>query len=324
MISQQLSDKKIIANGTARCASRIGTMKNLVFTAGLTLMLASNASHAQQAQQVPKTTTEPGYLQALNPAERKDYEALKADWEKHQKTDPKGFKKLRSQVTLHSQMVLGRFGYGTLFTGGMDDRTQDALRAYQTKKGLPISGDVDPITYYWLTRDDDAAEKRVTFLPAFSLYFHDDYVSADGAWDHFNESDGYVRSSHLECYKERGLCLEADATQMDILGSPGIVSTLTEYQITKWDAFELIAEDATPDCERDQLLINRQEKSVTILSTPTYKSESCKKLLGKPESVTYRLLDGSELGKARRAAAQKDKSNLYQFSAEAKAIMNAK
>jgi Putative peptidoglycan binding domain len=218
-------------------------------------------------------------------------------------------------------MVLGQFGYGTLFTATLDDRTREALRAYQQKKGLPISGDVDPITYYWVTRDSDAADRRVTFLPAFALFFHDDYASADGAWDRFNESDAHVESTHVECYKDRGLCLAVDAVQMNVFGSPSIFSKLAEYKVTKWDAFELIAEDATPDCERDQLLINRQEKSVTMLSTPTYKSDSCKKLLGKPETVTYRLLDGSELHKARTAAAQKDKSNLYQFSGEAKVIL---
>jgi hypothetical protein len=288
----------------------------------IVLMLVCNAIYAQQVQHGPRASTEPGYLQALTPAERKDYEELKADWEKHQKTGLKEFNKLRLQVTIHSQVILGRFGYGTLFTGALDDRTRDALRGYQAKKGLPISGDIDPITYYWLTRDDDAADKRVTFLPAFSLFVRDDYASADGAWDRFNESDVYVRSSHLECYKERSLCLEADGIQMEIMGSPSIVLALTEYHVTKWDAFELIAEDATPDCERNELLINRQEKSVTMLSTPTYKSESCKKLLGKPETVTYRLIDGAELYKARTAAAQKDKSNLYQFSGEAKAIVS--
>jgi hypothetical protein len=291
-------------------------------TAALIFLLVSINGQAQQAQQAPGTSTEPTYVQALTPAERKEYEELKADWEKHQKSDPKAFKKLRAQATLHSQMILGRFGYGVLFTGILDDRTRDALRSYQEKKRLPVSGDVDPITYYWLTRDADASDKRVTFLPAFSLFFRDDYVSADGAWDRFNESDTYVRSSHLECYKDRGLCVEADALQMEIMGSPSIVSTLTEYRITKWDAFELVAEDATPDCERDQLFINRQEKSVTMLSTPTYKDESCKKLLGKPETVTYRLLNGIDLYKARTATAQKDKANLYQFFGDAKAIVN--
>jgi putative addiction module component (TIGR02574 family) len=73
---------------------------------------------AGKTQQVSKTA-EPSYLQALTPTERKDYEALKADLEKQRKVDPADFKKLQAKMTLQSQIILGRFGYGTPFHWGV-------------------------------------------------------------------------------------------------------------------------------------------------------------------------------------------------------------
>ena len=288
------------------------------------LVLAVSSAFGQAPDLGQSTSDEP-YLRALSPDQRKDYEALKADWEKQTKrVSPDKVKAFRAKVTLHSQFILGRFGYGTSFTSVLDDRTREALRTYQVKNRLPVSSDVDAITYYALTKDSDAADEQVTMLLKYSLYFEGDFVSADGAWDRMNESESSVQTAHLECYRDRRTCLEADATQARILGFPSLIPQLREYTVTKWDAFELVAEDSTPDCERDQLLINKQENSVAIISTPTYKHEGCKKLLGKPETVTYRLIDGFELYNRRNAAAQAAKRNLYQVSGEAKTLLEDK
>jgi hypothetical protein len=72
------------------------------------------------------------------------------------------------------------------------------------------------------------------------------------------------------------------------------------------------------------LRINRQEKAVVLVSTPTYKADSCNKLLGQPQTVTYRLVDGTKLFLARTEANAKQKASLYHFSPKAKAIMEAK
>jgi hypothetical protein len=241
------------------------------------------------------------------------------------KKDPTSFKKLKAETVLQSQMILGRFGYGTLFTGTLDTRTQDALRAYQQKKGIPASGNVDDLTYFALTKDGDAADAQPpSGLPSFKLFYHDDFVWGEGAWDRLNSSEGYLEAAHFECYKERSLCLEANAVELEIFGFRSINAKMTEFKVTKWDQYELVAEDNTPDCERDQLMINQQEKSVTILSTPTYKKESCKKELGQPQTVTYRLVDGQALSKDRDASARTATSDLYQLSDEAKAILKSK
>jgi hypothetical protein len=139
-----------------------------------------------------------------------------------------------------------------------------------------------------------------------------------------NSFDESVQSSQLECFKEKNTCTETDAHEATVLGIATITSTQSEFRITKWDHYELIAEDTTPDCERDELRINREEKTVSLISTPTYKSDSCKKILGKPETVTYQPVDGTKIFWARQEANSKRKASLYQLSPTAQAIMNAK
>jgi hypothetical protein len=98
----------------------------------------------------------------------------------------------------------------------------------------------------------------------------------------------------------------------------------TTFAITHWDEYELDAEDASPQCEKDKLVFNRQEKSVTVTSVPTYKDDSCTKEFGPPKTVVYHLIDGVKLGATRET----DKSNqvklLYQLTPEARAIFNSK
>jgi len=120
---------------------------------------------------------------------------------------------------------------------------------------------------------------------------------AIGVWDKANTSEDSVQSTIVECYKSQGICIAANAIALRILGMPSVTPKLTQYSSTKWDQYELIAEDATADCERDQLQVNRQEKSVTMISTPTYKDKSCKELVGTPETITYHLVDGATIFK---------------------------
>jgi len=208
---------------------------------------------------------------------------------------------------------------GNHTTGVLDSPTEEALRSYQTKKGIPASGNLDPLTYYSLSNDDEAADKRLVNFGNYTFGWYDDYFSGSGAWDHMNSNEKSVRSSQLECFKDRNSCTETDALEATIFGMATITSTHSEFKITKWDHYELIAEDTTPDCERDELRINREEKTVSLISTPTYKSDSCKKLLGKPETVTYQLVDGTKIFLARQEANSKQKASLYQFSPSARA-----
>jgi hypothetical protein len=279
------------------------------------------ANELKQPQESPSPVE---YLRTLSDEKRKEYDDLKADLDKRRRTDPNGFAKWQAKMVVQAQMILGRFGYGTKFTGVLDSQTQDALRSYQANKGIPTSGGVDALTYYSLTEDDAVADTQLVDFGNYEFDWYDDYFSASGAWDHMNSSETSVQSLQLECFKDRGICFDFDALEAKVLGIATITAGLTEFKITKWDQYELIAEDTSPDCERDELRINHQENNVSLVSTPTYKLNSCKGLLGKPQTVTYQLVDGTKIFQARREASSKRKSSLYQLSPNAKAIIEAK
>lgn len=277
-----------------------------------------------QVNQPQPSDSRVSYLRSLTDEARKEYEDLRADWDKQRQEDGKAFASLQAKLVVQAQMILGRFGYGTRFTGTLDQQTQVALRNFQAAKGIPVSGGIDALTYYALTNDDELADEHFVDFGSYSFYWHDTYASLGGAWDRLNTSETYVVSSEIECDKPRKACSETQAVMARVLRLDTITAKRIEYEVTKWDDYEVIAEDTSPDCERDELRINRQEKSVLLLSTPTYKYDFCKQTLGKPETVTYKLVDGTKIFSAREEAASKRKLPLYRLTPVAKAIIEAK
>jgi peptidoglycan hydrolase-like protein with peptidoglycan-binding domain len=258
------------------------------------------------------------FAATLTSDERKDLKALQDDWTKHEKMSD--FSGIQAKSLVMSQMILGRLGYGATFTGLADERTKEAIKAYQANKGLTFTGVLDAETFWSLTRDGDLADKNVVTLAPFDLNWYSDFVSTSGAWDRINDREGYLQSSTIECDRGNNKCSEVDAMLLFNV----LAAKKTEFTITKWDEYELVAEDSTPDCERDELRITHQEKSVTIISAPTYKNASCTKTLGKPETVTYRLVSGQQISADRSAALQNQRKSLYLISPDAKAILDKK
>jgi hypothetical protein len=293
----------------------------LLLVVALLLVPGAAAAQGNSAQDLGSAS---GYLSSLSADERKEYGELKADWDKRLRSNPATFTKFREKLLVQAQMILGRFGYGTKFTGIRDAETVEALRNYQAHKGIPVSGELDALTYYSVTSDDEVAEKQLVDFGSYHFGWYDDYFSGGGAWDRMNTSEGSVQSSELECFRDRNVCVETDATALKVLGISTIGAKVTEFSITKWDKFELIAEDASPDCERDELRINHGETTVSLISTPTYKHDFCQKTLGKPETITYALVDGTKIYWQRETENSKRKASLYLFSPRAKEIIDAK
>lgn len=258
------------------------------------------------------------FAASLTGDEKKDLKALQDDWNKHAKMSD--FSTYQAKSLVVSQMILGQLGYGVSFTGVADERTKEAIKNYQSNRGIPQSEAIDAETFWSLTRDDDFASKRVVSMAPYDLYWEDDSIVANGVWDRTNSDEGSLQSTDIECDREEKRCIEADA----MLTLNVLLAKKTDFAITKWDKYELVAEDSTPDCERDELRINQQEKTVILISVPTYKNASCTKLLGKPETVTYRLVSGAQIAADRSTALQIHKKNLYLISPNAKAIMDKK
>jgi hypothetical protein len=245
---------------------------------------------------------------------------LKADWDKRRQTDGKAFASLLAKPLVESQMILWQLGYGAKFTGALDAQTQQALRNFQAAKGIAVSGGLDALTYYALTEDQFAVNKHLVSAVPYLFNWRDTYVSVTGAWNGQNTSDGYVVSSELTCRRSENTCTEKQA----VLSGETLMPSGAEYQITKWDNYEIIAEDAVPLCARNELRINQQEKSVLLVSCPTYKTESCNQFTGKPEMVTYKMVAGSEIYIAQSEARSKRNLSLYQLSPASRVILEAK
>lgn len=115
------------------------------------------------------------YLQSLSDDQRKDYEALRADWDKMRSDQ-----KWQDRIVLMAQTILGRFGYGTKFTAVLDPQTQEALQTYQANRGIPVSGRVDPLTFFALTNDDKIADRRFLHFGPYSFFWGDIFLRSWG------------------------------------------------------------------------------------------------------------------------------------------------
>ena len=107
-----------------------------------------------------------------------------------------------------------------------------------------------------------------------------------------------MSESQVECYRDWKMCVDGQAHLLKSFGGGvNLVGKFEAYQIKTWDRPEItVADSAYPSpCERDTLRVNRQEKSVTLISIPAYEIRHCKDLLGKPQTVNIHLVDGSRI-----------------------------
>jgi len=256
----------------------------------------------------------------------KEDPAFKAEWDKLRTSDPKAFEKRKAQFTVIAQMDLAEFGYGTMFTGDLDDRTKEGLKAYQAYRGLPVTGDIDPLTVDQLQADDEFFHQQELFLSPFQFFdaaWDDGGLTTSGSWVEEGKSDPEIESSNIECYRDWGMCIDGQAQQTKLFGSTDVIGKFEAYKITTWDKYELIADSLYPmPCERDTLRINRQEKSVTVVSIPAYQNEkTCQDALGKAKTVNYHLLDGKTIAEPRNEKRKAALGYLLKFSDKARSIM---
>ena len=296
--------------------------------ASVTLLLALGGCRVPPAPPTPADVeaSEKGstaYLKNLTDDERKSYNDLKDGFLKGLKDNPADAKKEYAFYVLESQKTLGTLGYGTLFTGSVDRRTQDALSRYQKSKGIFQSGNVDVLTSFALSQDEMLLDKRIVTPGGFFYFaqFWNGYFSADGAWDYQNKNDNSVQASHIECNPKSRLCTESDA----VLGfGTALVVTTKDYNITKWDDYRILAELTDPPCKRDQMEIVRDTQKVTLHTISIDEDNPhCKELMGGATVIDAHLIDMRDLDAQRTADLAKKREALFQYSESAKKIMEA-
>jgi hypothetical protein len=207
--------------------------------------------------------------------------------------DPAAWSKIRAQDILDTQEALASFGYGTVFTATLDDKTVEALRLYQKRSGLPVTGDVDTSTVQRLTEDKAELERRIPLGPI--------YTFADQDWDNLVTIEGTrveqgkvldartpILPTRVECLKSTGLCIVATQTSQ---GSEYI--HVEWFEVQRWDAYEIVTKPSDLPCGRETMHINRPSKTVLLISSAAYKNvEACTKLFGPAGADSVVRLDG--------------------------------
>jgi Putative peptidoglycan binding domain len=233
--------------------------------------------------------------------------------------DPAAWKKLRAQEILDAQETLARFGYGTTFTATLDEKTAEALRRYQTRSNLPITGDVDTATVRRLTQDKLAIEPRIPSGPVYMFQDSDwnDFVKVEGLWlEQGKDSDAKspVLPAVVECFRSSGTCILAT------VGSEGSTYIRLEwYDVERWDEYEIVTKPDDLPCGREIIHINRPGKELLSINTAAYKDvEACTKLFGPPGGETVsRLGDVRKIMNARVDAMRAASNRIKIISAEA-------
>ena len=233
--------------------------------------------------------------------------------------NPAEWNKLHAQDILDAQETLASFGYGTTFTATLDEKTTEALRVFQKRSGLPVTGDVDTATVQRLIQDKAELERKIPLGPVYTFDDADwkNFIKAEGAWfEQGKEPDAKtpVIPAVVECYKSLGLCIQAGVFSE---GSETI--RLWLYEIERWDEYEIVTKPYDLPCGRETMHINRPGKTVLRINTAAYKnSKACTKMFGPPgaESVV-RLDDGTKIMRARVNAFQEASKRIKLIPAEA-------
>jgi hypothetical protein len=291
----------------------------------LLLLIGCKSSPSQSTPESIKVAEQgsAAYLHSLSVNDRKSYDDLNAEWLKDQGSDPAAFKKYYASVVVESQTILGRLGYGTLFTGIVDDRTRNALLGYQKKNGIFQSGSVDPLTFYALDKDEKVLDESIVTTDwfIFNARSWNRYFSAEGAWDYKNKDEFIVQSDQIECDKSSGTCTDASAS---LVASSSLGVVTNSYRITKWDDYRILAELVDLPCEKDQIEIVRDEQTVTMHMISIDKDNpACNKLMGNPTTIDAHLVDWKKIGMPRIETLQKKRALLLQYSDSAKEIIQA-
>ncbi len=196
------------------------------------------------------------------------------------------------------QIFLGRFGYGVgPFTGALDQKTQNALKAYQKKTGLHESGEIDFPTLKRLTEDDRVLNRIVPLLPAHVVRDQkwDKWVEVQGTWMlKEGNTDDVLHTSRITCMREFQRCIASTASLVNASVAQLLVHTHV-YDIKEWDQDKIVSHpyDGEP-CANSILRISKSPLIVTrFVSLQKSPTGQCSKV--KSADQQYVLDDGPKI-----------------------------
>jgi hypothetical protein len=207
--------------------------------------------------------------------------------------DPEAFRILITGV----QIFLGRFGYGLgPFTGQLDQETQDALKAYQKKTGLPESGDIDFLTLRSLTEDDRVLNRIVPFLSphTFRTQEWDQWVEVQGSWMlKEGNTDDVLSTSKITCMRKFNRCIDSTASLVNT-DVPKLRVHTHVYDIKEWDKNKIVSIPYDGEaCAISILRISKNPPMVTRFVSSQGSPGACAKV--KANDQQYLLEDGRKI-----------------------------
>jgi hypothetical protein len=236
--------------------------------------------------------------------------------------DPAAWNRMRALDILQAQEILATFGYGTLFTATLDERTAEALRKYQARNGLPVTGDVDDATLRSLNENKLELQRDVPLAPRYSFgdFPSTGFVTVTGVRLQQGKEPGAntpLLPARVECLKDIGECIVAT---LQSEGSENI--HLNYYEVQKWDRYEIIAVCDLP-CGRETIHIDRPGKTLLVINMGTYENlKACTQLFGPPGGTTViRLGDSEKITNARWDALRAAESHIKLMSSDAERLM---
>jgi len=240
---------------------------------------------------------------------------LEKMWNEAKQKDPQGW----ARSVLDAQENLAKFGYGTLFTAKLDEKTKEALRAYQRRNSLPATGDLDFATWSQIQHDSAALWLDIPLGPPymFNDVDWDSVFTVEGIWLEQGKEPSEstpLRAARIECFKANRTCIAA--TRGD---------TLIHFQyldVERWDRDEIATRPDDLPCGREYIQINRSQKAVLSINTAVYKDkEACTKLFGSAgEPLVSRLGDARKLMNARLKAHRAASDRVLVVPAEARSL----
>lgn len=227
--------------------------------------------------------------------------------------DPKGW----ASSVLEAQEDLAGFGYGTIFTAKLDDRTKEALRAYQAHNSLPINGDLDYATWTQVQHDSAALNPATPLGPTYMFNDSDwdNVLTVEGVWLEQGKEPSEstpLRPVRIECFKASHMCIAATRGET--------LLHLEYFDVERWDKYEIATRPDDLPCGREYVQISRPERTVLTINTAAYKNrDACTKLFGPPgEPSVSKLGDAGKLREARAKAFREASDRILVIPAEAR------
>jgi hypothetical protein len=139
-----------------------------------------------------------------------------------------------------------------------------------------------------------AQHKRKPCDESMSFCWYGDEVDAWGnRWVNADPKKSMEVAIAFRCVKNMGICIEAHAHHIPANGK-SLVTAIELLPVKHWDSQQITADAESFDwepCERDSYIINRDDRSVTLVASPGPKADTdgCMGVLGKPATTIFKL-----------------------------------